>query len=347
MAAKTGTGYGLILAAMAGIGGANFSEAAAADLAVGAFGGVWEQSLRKCAIEPFQKATGKTVEVVLGAPVQWMNQIAASPEDPPLDVIFMPSDNAFDVIDRGLAEKFTPEKVPNMANLESYFAEIGDGYGVVHNYGAMGIIYNKETVNEPPATWEEFVNGTIEGKWYASIPSINYVGSLSMNVWHFANLYGGGVDNIEPGLAKVKEMQEGGTLDFWSDPNQVLNGLKSGEIDIAMYWDGRAWSFIDDGNDEFGYINPKPGSVAAMTWIQKVAKSDDLAWDFINSTLSAEVQGCFGSAIRYGVGNAKAKFDPAVQDEITKFDELVFPPFREITEVSSQWIEKWNKEIGR
>src|SRR5690606_21489522 len=75
MAAKTGTGYGLILAAMAGIGGANFSEAAAADLAVGAFGGVWEQSLRKCAIEPFQKATGKTVEVVLGAPVQWMNQI--------------------------------------------------------------------------------------------------------------------------------------------------------------------------------------------------------------------------------------------------------------------------------
>src|SRR5690606_33361332 len=94
------------VAASLGLGYLQPSSATAADLTVGAFGGVWEQSLRKCAIEPFQKRTGKTVEVVLGSPVQWMNQSAASPDAPPLDIIFRPSDNAFDVIDRGLAEKF-------------------------------------------------------------------------------------------------------------------------------------------------------------------------------------------------------------------------------------------------
>lgn len=320
----------------------------AADLTVGAFGGVWEQSLTKCVIEPFQEKTGKTAEVVLGSPVQWMNQIGASPEEPPLDVIYMPSDNAFEVVNRGLAQKFTSETVPNMTELTPYFAEIGDGYGVVHNYGAMGIIYNKEVVTNPPETWGEFIEGTINGDWLASIPSINYPGALSVNVWNFSQLRGGGVDNIEPGISIIKEMEESGNLKFWGDPNQVLNGLQSGEFDIAMYWDGRAWSFIDDGNEErFGYLNPEPGSVAAMTWIQVVENADPLAWDFANVALSKEAQGCFGSNIRYGVGNASAEFDPAVQDQITKFDELAFPPFAEIVPLQSEWIEIWNKEIGR
>lgn len=58
----------------------------AADLTIGAFGGVWEQSLRRCMIEPWSKATGKTADVVLGTPTQWLNQVAASKGKPPLDI---------------------------------------------------------------------------------------------------------------------------------------------------------------------------------------------------------------------------------------------------------------------
>jgi putative spermidine/putrescine transport system substrate-binding protein len=338
---------GLALAAIAGLGALHSNAAVAADLTVGAFGGIWEQTLKRCAITPFQAKTGKTVEVVLGSPVQWLNQIAASPSSPPLDVIFVPSDNAFDIIDRGLVEKFTSETVPNLSKLRPEFANIGGGFGVVHNYGAMGIIYNSKTVKEPPKNWKEFVDGTVEGKWAASVPSINYPGTLSTMVWHFANLYGGGVNNIEPGLKKIKEMKGSGNVSFWADPNQVLNGLKSGEIDVAMYWDGRAWAFIDDGNSEFKYVNPEPGSVAAMTWIMKVKNSPDLAWEFVNSTLSAEVQGCFGSGTRYGVGNADATFEEKVKHQITRFNELSFPPFKEVTTQQGKWIETWNKEIGQ
>lgn len=322
--------------------------AKAADLTVGAFGGVWEQSLRRCVIEPYQKRTGKTVDVVLGAPVQWLNQIAASPGRPPLDVIYNPTETSFDAIQRGLVEKFPEGRVANVAQLIPRFAGIGNGYGVVHNYGAMGLIYNKETVKNPPKTWKEFVEGTIAGKWRATIPNINYPsGGLTISVWRFADLYGGGIDNIRPGLEQVKKMRGSGNMSFWSDPNQVLAALKSGDADIAMYWDGRAWSFIDDGNAEFGYYNPEPGSVVAMTWIQKVRNGSDLAWDFINTALSQEAQSCFGSAIRYGVARADATFDPKVAHQITRFDELVFPPFQDIPSRQSAWIETWNKEIGR
>ena len=104
-------------------------SASAADLTVGAFGGIWEQSLRKCVVEPFEKRTGKKVDVVLGAPVQWLNQIAASPNKPPIDVIYNPSETSYDAIDRGLVDPLTPEKVPNVANIRPEFKDLGKGYG--------------------------------------------------------------------------------------------------------------------------------------------------------------------------------------------------------------------------
>ena len=65
------------------------------------------------------------------------------------------------------------------------------------------------------------------------MPDVAYPsGGLTISVWYFAKTFGGDVNNIEPGLAKVKEMQRSGNLIFWTDPNSVLNGLKGGDIDL-------------------------------------------------------------------------------------------------------------------
>ncbi|HVY15017.1 MAG TPA: extracellular solute-binding protein [Rhodopila sp.] len=322
--------------------------AKAADLVVGAFGGVWEQSLKKCIIAPFEKKTGKTVDVVLGSPLQWLNQIAANKDKPPIDVIYNATETSYVAADRGLIDTFTPQNVPNIALEKPEFQHITDGYGAVHNYGAMGIIYNSKTVKDPPKTWKEFVDGTIAGKWKAMMPTVTYPsGGLTISVWWFAKLYGGDVNNIEPGLKEIKKMRDSGNLSFWFDPNTVLNALKSGDIDMALYWDGRAYSFIDDGNPDFKYISPKPGVVVAMTWIQKIKNGSPLGYEFANMALNKEAQSCFGSAIRYGIANKDATFDPKVANEITPTSELIFPPYRKIGEIQGQWIERWNKEIGR
>jgi putative spermidine/putrescine transport system substrate-binding protein len=324
------------------------TAAKAADLVVGAFGGVWEQSLRKCIVAPFEKQTGKTVDVVLGAPLQWLNQIAANKDKPPLDVIYNATETSYDAANRGLIDTFTTENVPNIANEKPEFANITGGFGAVHNYGAMGIIYNSTTVKDPPKTWKEFVEGTVAGKWKAMMPTVTYPsGGLTISVWWFAKLYGGDVDNIEPGLAQIKRMRDSGNLSFWFDPNSVLNGLKSGDIDMALYWDGRAYSFIDDGNPDFKYITPEPGVVVAMTWIQKIKNGSPLGYAFANMALSKEAQSCFGSAIRYGIANKDGVFDSKIAHEITPTSSLVFPPYKKIGEIQSQWIEQWNKEIGR
>lgn len=337
------TGWGLAAALICG-----GTAAQAADLVVGAFGGVWEQSLRKCIIAPFEQATGTKVRVVLGSPVQWLNQIAASPNHPPLDVIYNATETGFDAAARGMIDKFTTANVPNIAQEKPEFAPIPDGFGAVHNYGAMGIMYNSTTVKDPPKTWKEFVEGTVAGRWKAAIPTVTYPSAgLTVSIWMFAQLYGGDVDHIEPGLQQVKRMRDSGNLSFWSDPNAVLNGLKSGDFDLALYWDGRAYSFIDDGNREFKYYSPKPGVVVAMTWIQKIRNGSPLGYKFADVALSKDAQSCFGSAIRYGIANRNAEIDPKVADEITPTADLVFPPYKQIGSLQGAWVERWDKEIGR
>lgn len=319
-----------------------------ADLTVGAFGGLWEKSLRTCVIEPFEKETGKTVEVVLGSPVQWLNQIAANPTSPPLDVLFLPTEQAYEMIAKGLADPFTAENVPQLPDLNPDFVKFGEGYGVVFDYGAMGVIYNAKTITTPIVTWDDFLNGAENGDFTATIPGISYPSTLSANLWNVTTLSGGDASNAQPGLDRIKKIMASGQLDFWSDPNQVLNALASGEVDAAMYWDGRSWGFIKEGNHpEFKFVTPKPGGPAALTWIQKTKGSTELGWKFVDIALSPAGQGCFASKTRYGVANLKAEFEPEAAPLITKYEDLVIPPYREINDVRDAWIEAWNKQIGR
>ncbi|MCJ9712862.1 hypothetical protein LWS69_27870, partial [Bordetella hinzii] len=87
------------------------NSAQAADLTVTAFGGIWEQNYRKCVIEPFEKQTGKKVDVVLGTPAQWLNQIAANPQKPPIDVVTNTTDTGYEAIRRGLVDAFSDKDV--------------------------------------------------------------------------------------------------------------------------------------------------------------------------------------------------------------------------------------------
>ena len=321
--------------------------ASAADLVVAAFGGVWEQSLRQCIVAPFEQKTGKKVDIVLGAPAQSLNQIAANPSKPPIDIAFLPSDSAFEAIRRGLIERMDSNKAPHVKEIPARFSDPNDGYGVVMNYGAMGVIYNSKTIPNPPKTWKDFTEGTVAGQWKASIPSVNYPAGGLLPIWMYTTLYGGNINDISPGLAQIKRMVASGNLMLWTDPNQVLNALKSGEIDIAMYWDGRAWAFIDPENKDFKYYTPEPGGAAALTHIQKVKGSAEIGWDFIDIALSAGPQACFANRIRYGVTNKNVVYDPKIKPQITDLSLLLIPPYKEFASFQSKWVEQWNKEIGR
>lgn len=129
---------------------------------------------------------------------------------------------------------------------------------------------------------------------------------------------------------------------------EPLQLIETGEADILVYPDGRAWAFIDSGKDWAGYINPKPGGYLAPVQIGVVKNSPDVAWDYLNCALSPEGQLGFASILRgYGVSNSKVALPDDLKQRITPWDQALFPPLRIIAKKMPEWLERWNKEVGR
>ena len=321
--------------------------ASAADLTVTAFGGSWEQAYRKCFVQPFEKATGKTVDVILGTPVQWVNQIAANPQKPPIDVMVGSIEGAKLARDRGLLDKLTPAEVPSMAELNPKLVAYGGGYGFPITYGAYGLMYSSKAVPNPPKSWQEFVDGTVKGKWKAALPGVSYVANSAGLIALFTKIYGGSYDNIQPALDQVKRMQASGNVTFYSDPNTPLMALRSGDIDIAMYFDGRAWAEHDANNPDIGYLNPAPGAVGYPNMAHKVKNGSPLGLQFMNALASVEGQTCFSNAMQYTASNINVKYLPKVQPRIATEEQSIWLSFDDIAAAAPQWVETWNKQIGK
>lgn len=323
------------------------SIAQAQNLVVTSNGGVWETATRKCFVKPYEDKTGKSVSVILGTPAQWTNQIIANPASPPIDVIISSVDGVLETMRRGIVDPMPFEKVPAQADMDPRHVALGSGHGAVMAFSSLGIAYNASVVKKPPASWKEFVDRTIAGEWKVAIPGMRQGSTPSAVLWMFANAFGGGVDNIEPGFDAIKRMKASGNLRIWNDMNEFLTLIKTGEIDLGMYWEGRTWSFHDTGNPEIQFIRPAPGVVVNNAIIQKVKNGKDLAWDFINIVLSPEGQLCFSSAIQYGTANKKVELQGELSKRLAKVDEIVWPPYDAITPHVRTWVERWNKEIDR
>jgi putative spermidine/putrescine transport system substrate-binding protein len=319
----------------------------AADLTVTAFGGSWERAYRTCFVEPFEKSTGKKVDVVLGNPLQWVNQVAASPAKPPIDVMVSTPEASYMARERNLLDPVTVTQVPNMAQLDARLVAYGKGYGFPITYGDFGLMYSKKRVPNPPKSWQDFVEGTVSGKWQAGVPDINYVATPAGLITLFNRLYGGTAQNIQPSLDRIKRMRDSKNVTFFSDPNTPLNALRSGDIDIAMYYDGRAWAEHDSSNPDIGWINPTPGSVAFPNMAVKVKNGSPLGYQFLNALSSAAGQSCFSNAMQYTASNRDVHYSAQVKPRVATVDGSIWVDFEEIGKFVPQWIEAWNKQIGR
>lgn len=336
-----------LLAGFTAAGGMLATGAQAADLVLTSYGGVWETATRECFAEPFQAKTGKTVELVLGSPAQWMNQIGASPANPPIHVIINGIDDVKESISRGLVEPFTADNTPRMAELGQRFVDLGEGHGAGFVYSAMGIAYNKTAVDSAPTSWKQISEDVLAGKIRLGIPGINYPSSSAHTLWLWSHVAGGDTANMKPGFDLIAAMRKSGNLVVWNDPNQFLGLLKTGEIDMGMYWQGRTWTFHDDGNPQVEFVAPEPGAVINPVVVQVAKNSPPEAWQLVDLLLSPEGQGCFGNKIQYGTSNPGVVYRPEVAARIAAPDALLWPPYNEINPLVSQWVETWNKEIGQ
>ena len=77
---------------------------------------------------------------------------------------------------------------------------------------------------------------------------------------------------------------------FWDNKDQLLNGVRNGEVVAAMMWDTGGWK-LNSENQDIQYIAPKSG---ALGWIDTYAlpakgRNDAAAYAWINFNMRPEI----------------------------------------------------------
>ncbi|SEP94673.1 putative spermidine/putrescine transport system substrate-binding protein [Faunimonas pinastri] len=319
--------------------------AQSAEITVTAFGGVWEKAVRDCFVAPFEAKTHDKANVSLGDPAQWLAQVEANPARPPLDVLIMTPDLALSAAKAGLVDDFTVDKLPNLAKIPKELTDSVMGKGTIFDYGVGGITYNKKTVSNPPKSFAEFVDRVSSGEFVASVPSISYAVTPIMLIWAMAKALGGGVDNVDPFFKAMAKMKD--NLVFWGSPNDFFNQLSSGEADLGVYFDGRTWNHYDSGATWIDFLNPEEGGALNGVAVQKPKNANPAAWAYLNEILDAGNQAKFAEILNYGVTNTDVVYSDKLKPRVTPWQKTSFPPYEQIAKVRNEWVDRWNREIGR
>ncbi|SEM35467.1 putative spermidine/putrescine transport system substrate-binding protein [Roseovarius azorensis] len=320
--------------------------AQADSIVVTSYGGVWEEAIRDLFVADFEARTGGTAEIQIGGPPQWMSQIEASLDNPPIDVLVNTIDLALVAGRTGLVEKIDRSKLKNIDNIPDRFIDAVQGWGVIFDYGSAGIAYHKERVTNPPSSIKAMIDGALAGEYVLSLPGISYAPTPQMLIWSLADALGGSVDNVDPAFEALKKLQEANAVIFYGGATEFLNHLEAGEAELGIYWDGRTWSHFSTGAEWIGYINPEEGGVMNPVVVQKVVNSSDAAWEYIDSMLAPGPQLGFAEKVQYGVTNSEVVYPDWLKERITPWEDTRWPPFEAIGEAIPAWVDRWNREIG-
>ncbi len=285
----------------------------------------WDTYIGETTIDDFTAATGIDVRYDLFAS---NDELFAKLREgnPGYDVIYPSNDYVERMIAADMLEPLDAAKIPNKANIDPAFADPEYDPGLAHSmpyfWGTIGIGYRMSKAS--PKAWKDMFD------------SDEYAGRMSLlddtSIIQVALKYlGYSVNTRDP-----KQIEEATQVLIKAKPNikafapdtgQDL--LISGEVDVAMEWNGDILQVMEE-DDDLSYVVPVEGG---LLWVDsmcipKGAPNLDNAHAWINFILDAEVHGAIAEYIKYALPNQAALAHIPEED---RQNPAIYPP-REVLE---------------
>lgn len=263
-----------------------------------------------------------------------------TPDDPLVHCGFFNVDSMTKGDVEGMWVPMNPEKITNINNiLEGYRRE--EDRGVPYQMSAIGILYNKDAVPEPPTSWTDLWSPEYKGR----VTMFDYdTRALAIA----ARLNGGDEYNPDAGFETWAENAE--NFRALVDSNDgVKNLLVSGDAWAAPWFTGLAAVWIEEGAP-FDFVIPKEGAIAFPLYLTIVDGVDDkelaVCEDLINTLLSGEMAGKYGkltNAIPMVTDAVDQADDPFLSLDVAK--NAIQLDYGHIAEVAPDWRKRWDREV--
>lgn len=166
----------------------------------------------------------------------------------------------------------------------------GKIYGLPHIWGTDGLVVNTKLTQM--ADYPDLCRADVKGKTAIRLkrPSLLAfafaAGKDPFALYGDPKAYGALMDEVGKTMIACK----GNIKFYWDNKDQLLNGMRAGEIVGAMMWDTGGWK-LNSEKAEIKFIAPKAG---ALGWIDTFAipakgKNDAAAYAWINFNMRPEI----------------------------------------------------------
>ena len=184
----------------------------------------------------------------------------------------------------------------------------GKPHAVPFCWGTSGLVVNKKLAPEA-ADYSDLLNAKYKGRVSYRLKRPTLIAlAFAMGDDPFAKY--GDVAAYQALMNKVGADMidaKGLVKNYWTNGDALLQSMRSGEVHIAMAWDGGGWKLHKE-NPDIDFVAPKSG---ALGWIDTFAlpakaKNVSAAYKWINFMLKKENAAVFTNAEKYGTASAGA-----------------------------------------
>ncbi len=200
-----------------------------------------------------------------------------------------PSDYMIGVMIReGLLQKLDQSKLPNNKNLDagqvSAYGEATD-FVAPYQMGTQAIIYNSETVTNPPTSWADLWSPEYEGRIVAVDDNRVVIGMALLTLGYDVN----STDEAQLEEAKQKLIELMPNIRVF-DSDSPKSPLLAGDVDLGIVWNGEAF-LAKQENSAFEYVFPKEGSIIFYDGmgIPANAPHPDASYAWLNYMMQGDV----------------------------------------------------------
>ncbi|WP_371153850.1 PotD/PotF family extracellular solute-binding protein [Jannaschia sp. 2305UL9-9] len=334
-----------MLAAGATLAAPGIVRAADKELVVISYGGKLQEPHRWLADKMESEVSGLTVRLVPSESQDIVAQIKAAQGFSPYDL--MPNGEPPHLIAQrdGYIQKLDRARLQNADNVVPEFWDKSGGFGVPATFSLIGLAYNEELVENAPTSWEDMWNEEYAGQVGICRTSSNLgLGTLAMA----AKIFGGSESDLEPGWAKLKELDPVAGR----SPSILAQMLERGEIAVAPLWNNDAAVAAAKGLP-IKFVKPDPGPVAILSFMSEItgARDSDLAYRWMDGIISTEYQEMaadapyyFGTTVKgVAVPEAARPYTPSTPEEVAALQTV---DWSEIVKVRPELVERFDREFA-
>ncbi|WP_109474610.1 ABC transporter substrate-binding protein [Ornithinimicrobium cavernae] len=348
--ALMGVGLAGSLGACARSGGEGAANGGAQNvLKINSFGGTFQEAVQSVVVDPFQEKFDAQVSVTTAISSEALTQLRSSPEGKPaLDVAYMDLVPIYQARAAGLLQPMDRAKIPSLGEMYPLAVD-EEGYWVAELVSMTGIAYNTEHVKTPPTSWKQLWDKEYEGR--VAISNVSGTAGYQF-LAQMARIHGGSETEIDPGFEAVAKLKPN-LAAIYNTPDEMSRLLSSGEAWLGPWYADRLSSLKRQGAP-VAFVTPEEGAMAILSsmCIPKGTSQLDLAHNYIDFQISAEVNKKFITTIAEGPTNSTVELDQAFLDEnyipygTEAIEQLVALDNQAIAENLADWVTRWQSEIA-